>query len=395
MNLDEITLTREDLYAQVWLEPMTILSEKYGISNVGLKKICKKLNVPVPGIGYWQRKKCGQQVMQTPLLKLSDPSAMKSYTIEKRNILSQKPKLVREIQDENINELIEQERMPKNKIRVPKHIISPHAYIRRTEAIYKKHRINFAGLLELEGIGRLPIRVSPKCFPRAMRIMDTLIKALEQRNFRITLSSSYGEHPHIFLLGEMIRFSFSETFTRKSRKLTKEEELEKDLYPQHWTKKYNYFPTGNLRFKIDVYSSNDLKTAWINGDDGRLEEQLNSIVIGLIRAAYEASEWRLEKERRDREWREEQLRREERERLRREEEKRVRDLFKHVDLWKKSQQLREFLEAFRIAYIFKHGKIEPGTKVDAWLRWAERCADRVDPLSQELFDVFEGEVSIT
>ena len=33
-------LTREELYAQVWAEPMTSLAQRYGLSDRGLAKIC-------------------------------------------------------------------------------------------------------------------------------------------------------------------------------------------------------------------------------------------------------------------------------------------------------------------------------------------------------------------
>ena len=35
-------LTREELYAQVWAEPMTKLAQRYGLSDRGLAKICTR-----------------------------------------------------------------------------------------------------------------------------------------------------------------------------------------------------------------------------------------------------------------------------------------------------------------------------------------------------------------
>lgn len=40
------TLKREELYAQVWSTPMIQLAKKYGLSDRGLAKACKKLEVP-------------------------------------------------------------------------------------------------------------------------------------------------------------------------------------------------------------------------------------------------------------------------------------------------------------------------------------------------------------
>jgi hypothetical protein len=35
-----ITLTRKELYENVWSQPVKTLAKEYGISDVGLKKIC-------------------------------------------------------------------------------------------------------------------------------------------------------------------------------------------------------------------------------------------------------------------------------------------------------------------------------------------------------------------
>ena len=48
-----IELRRQDLYEQVWAKPMRALAREYGVSDVALKKHCTRLNIPVPGRGYW------------------------------------------------------------------------------------------------------------------------------------------------------------------------------------------------------------------------------------------------------------------------------------------------------------------------------------------------------
>lgn len=60
--------SREMLYAEVWEQPIKILCSKYGISDVALAKVCKKLNVPLPGRGYWAKKSAGLKVKTRPEL---------------------------------------------------------------------------------------------------------------------------------------------------------------------------------------------------------------------------------------------------------------------------------------------------------------------------------------
>ncbi len=62
---------RELLYAEVWTQPATKVGEKYGVSDVAIGKLCRRLRVPVPGRGYWARKEAGYIVKQSPLLRWS------------------------------------------------------------------------------------------------------------------------------------------------------------------------------------------------------------------------------------------------------------------------------------------------------------------------------------
>ena len=48
MRKEPIILKRDELYIKVCSKPMTTLAKEYGISDVGLGKICKKLNIPKP-----------------------------------------------------------------------------------------------------------------------------------------------------------------------------------------------------------------------------------------------------------------------------------------------------------------------------------------------------------
>ena len=60
---------------------MIHLAKEYGLSDNGLRKICKKLKVPMPPAGYWTRIKYGKKVTQAPLKPL-DPGAPDSHIIE-------------------------------------------------------------------------------------------------------------------------------------------------------------------------------------------------------------------------------------------------------------------------------------------------------------------------
>lgn len=47
MDTRTIRFERQKLYEQVWEKPMTTLASEYGLSDVGLRKICKRLSIPL------------------------------------------------------------------------------------------------------------------------------------------------------------------------------------------------------------------------------------------------------------------------------------------------------------------------------------------------------------
>jgi hypothetical protein len=59
---------REKLYEEVWTEPVLVVANRYGVSNVALAKACRKLAVPLPPRGYWARIRAGRKAPTRPPL---------------------------------------------------------------------------------------------------------------------------------------------------------------------------------------------------------------------------------------------------------------------------------------------------------------------------------------
>lgn len=70
---------RISLYEEVWTTPLTKLGKKYGLSDNGLRKVCKALSIPLPKAGHWAKVAAGQGVMRTPLPKHSGPDTFRSH----------------------------------------------------------------------------------------------------------------------------------------------------------------------------------------------------------------------------------------------------------------------------------------------------------------------------
>jgi integrase len=48
-------ISRQKLYDLIWSEPITTLAERFGISDRGLSKVCRRSDIPAPPRGYWAR----------------------------------------------------------------------------------------------------------------------------------------------------------------------------------------------------------------------------------------------------------------------------------------------------------------------------------------------------
>ena len=58
----EVAIERERLYREVWAEPLTKLAPKYHLSDNGLRKVCKALDVPLPVAGHWAKVAAGHRI---------------------------------------------------------------------------------------------------------------------------------------------------------------------------------------------------------------------------------------------------------------------------------------------------------------------------------------------
>lgn len=112
-------LTREELYAQVWTEPMTKLARRYGLPDRGLAKICTRMGIPAPGRGYWARVQSGQVPLQEKLPKIKARQNAVVNLNKRGHILEE----TKELQD--VAGYIESEMHPDNQIMVSDELIDP------------------------------------------------------------------------------------------------------------------------------------------------------------------------------------------------------------------------------------------------------------------------------
>lgn len=366
------TVQRQALYEQVWAQLMTKVAKEYGISNVALAKICKKLNVPCPWRGYWRRRETGKSVKPLLLPPNSDPT--KQVATIHRTI---RPDAVVQISEDALQR-IDTEQAAEQKIEVPDRLTSPHHLLKVHLEEWRSAKVDDYGAIWSGDIRRLNIRVSPKSLARALRVMDTLFKALEARGHQVGVQEGYQRSLGVRIDGEPIEFGLEEKFQRLDHPSQRNPRLE------WWQRqRYQYAPTGSLTLKIVAWGVDGLRKSWSDGKTAKLETCLNDFIVGLLKVAEVVKARRLKQEQ------EEQLRREAERRHQEEAQKRQEELARRQALeqeatnWAKAQQLRAYLEALKDRLITKHGEIESGSQADRWLTWAHQHANRLDPLRNE------------
>jgi len=67
MTWQKTTFGRQKLFDEVWATPVTKLAKDYGLSDVGLRKICVSLDVPLPPRGYWAKLAAGKKIPKPAL----------------------------------------------------------------------------------------------------------------------------------------------------------------------------------------------------------------------------------------------------------------------------------------------------------------------------------------
>jgi hypothetical protein len=372
-----IAIRRDELYKKVWKTPMYKLASEYGLSDVGLKKICKKLKVPTPPQGYWVRLKYGYKIKQTPLpkLKAGEPN---TYTLSVYAGISQSRGSGTPVKKygEEAFALMEnlQEKMP---IRVQSALTDPHPLVSTTHKGFERAKPNTStGLLHPKGRNCLNITVAPENTDRALIAADAFMKFLESNGIRVrTEKPGEVRANYIELFGEKIEFGIKESTNKY------EVEPPKKSFWQHKT--FRYEPNGKLSLYIGG-SGGNLRRTWADGSLNKLEGLLNGFVLGLVKAADYKRRQRIEREERDRRWEEERRREEQ---IRNEislEQQRQKTLEELTKLWIHSDQVRQFIAAAEA----KAGKLKlsrtDSRRFELWKIWANRYADSLDPLSRGL-----------
>ncbi|MBT4036355.1 MAG: hypothetical protein HOB84_08735 [Candidatus Marinimicrobia bacterium] len=345
---ETITITREQLYEKVWSQPAIAIAKELGISDVAVAKICKKLNVPKPKLGYWAKKQHGKRIRQTPLPQLK-PGTPESYTIH--------PTQAEGLPDEAqiiIDQQQNYEKDEANKITVKETLHGAHSLVSQAYSKLKSAYTDTYNRLVFRSMG-LSILVTKDSTRRALLIMDALIKALEKRGYSVSIDEG---STNVQIHDCQISFSITEKIKRIE--LTEGSEVK-----YSWEREWEYLPTGKLTLEIKERFHGQKVIR--DGKTQRLEDCLNRFIILLVKSAEimkkEKAEHQAQLIKWERERELEQLARRKREL----EKLRLEQLFKSATEWQQCQLMRTYISAVRDRSNIDSDQSGTGS----WLEWAE------------------------
>jgi hypothetical protein len=300
-------LTREELYAQVWAEPMTSLAQRYGLSDRVLAKICTRMGIPVPGRGYWARVQSGQVPLQAKLPKIKARQKAVVNLNKRGHILEE----TKELQD--VAGYIASEMHPENQITVPDALVDPLPVVEKTAKSLRAAGADDHGMVRPRAKRCLDIRVGKESIERAERIMDTLLKALDVRGIELIHDEEGEGGTQLIVDGETLGFHLEEKARREKYQPTavEQKKLDEDSYYRYRLPDDRFFPSGNLSLKLDIrWWGRGLRGTWSDGKRQRVENCLNKFIATAYKAAAQKKSARIKRERDERERAEEQRRRE-------------------------------------------------------------------------------------
>ncbi len=251
---------------------MIKLADRFGLSDVGLKKKCRRYDIPVPPRGYWARKQAGQNPAKTPLPKgVPLDTIIIIYRNPMRdNALRPKP-AIPSIKMREIKKELSQSAQSK--------ILHPLVEVSR-EAL-QNCPVNMHGvLIKPDGLF-LDLEVSPGSLERAVSIMDRVIKTLEGLGHQVAVNQ-VGTIAQIS--GVSIAFSLFEELKRRLIE-PYEHNLDGDYRFGHSLYSDHRVPTGILCLTIHPPSLTNSRKNWRDTESKRLEEHLGSFIKVLFSIA--------------------------------------------------------------------------------------------------------------
>lgn len=423
MTKSTMTLSRQQLYDEIWQMSVAGVARKYNLNYAKLIAKCREANIPFPSSGYWTRKNMGKDVSgEVVALPPSDNENVELLLAgvkseKKKKVISDAEELHSDMEEglkkatssmeekgkETGNEdqavsvketveksgaddtvlpfldSVEKKRVlqaaSELRIRDKKRLHEQLIKYRKSMTEWKQKEVqNQRGYQRRNRPDDEPAffnEISPESQQRAFLILDALFCAVEELGGKVNADLSMR------VMADTVRIRIAEGQDKVKHELTKQEARALVEYNDK-VKRNGWASKPQIR-KYDSIYNGKLRIIFDNGeyirDTGKekLEDRLGDLLMRLYENSEEAriQRERLEEERRKRE--EEARRQAEIQKRKEDEVRRTRELLNQAEDYKIACEIRQY-----IAAVARQKDITPETA--AWIEWANRKADWYDPI---------------
>lgn len=361
--MENLKFTRKELYDLVWSMSIRAIAAKYTISESEIKTTCKDYNIPTPLNGHWSKLEFNKPVTIIPL----PDNENKNQEIVFKDKINISGYVVKELSPLKILTL-EIETQLKDKLVVPERLSNPDKSTIATQKIQRgevKYTDRDYDRISSESLN---VNVSKEQLSRALRLMDTLIKALHLRGHRVITSR---HNTKVNIKGQDVPIGLRE----KTKRVKRESNSTWDSY--------DYIPVGILIIKvIESYSNKEIS-------DGKLplEKQLAHIIASFELWAKEKIEWHESCRQNQLKWQEEERRRKEFEKQQKDDLEAFRQTLYKAERWHKAENLRNYINEVESKALTNNNLTE---ETKEWLMWASKKADWYDPFVESDDELLNG-----
>lgn len=423
MTKSTMTLSRQQLYDEIWQMSVAGVARKYNLNYAKLIAKCREANIPFPPSGYWTRKNMGKDVSgEVVALPPSDNENVELLLAgvkseKKKKVISDAEELHSDMEEGlkkaassmeekgketgnedqavPVKETVEKsgaddtvlpfldsaekkrvlQAASELRIRDKKRLHEQLIKYRKSMTEWKqKEAQNQRGYQRRNRPDDEPAffnEISPESQQRAFLILDVLFCAVEELGGKVNADLSMR------VMADTVRIRIAEGQDKVKHELTKQEARALVEYNDR-VKRNGWASKPQIR-KYDSIYNGKLRIIFDNGeyirDTGKekLEDRLGDLFVRLYENSEEAriQRERLEEERRKRE--EEARRQAEIQKRKEDEVRRTRELLNQAEDYRIACEIRQY-----IAAVARQKDITPETA--AWIEWANRKADWYDPI---------------
>ena len=351
-----IEMTRQQLYDLVWSRCMGDVAASIPMAHVSLKKLCAKHQVPVPPLGHWRKSPARQAADKVPL-----PLSMGEQRIWVRRFLQWRPTdpLLRERTNTNFRS---------EELAPDVDNVHWHACTKKTKSALAQALPDRSGALKAEGVGVASVKVAPETVPRALAVLDDLIRAVENRGHSVAMQTS----PAAMLLinSALVPVAIFEKFVRNHEAADAAELQRRRRYERKYPKFFRrmdleggwtHRPTGRLTIILSNGYEHGLPNRWADGASHLVESRVNEVAAAAVAHAHAITvrHQKIEARTAERREAEQQVQQPD------QQSRRVAFLRERAAMFEEADRLGRFLQHVR------HTSDCPSAQMYEFLKWAE------------------------